>query len=60
MALCLAGGFAVGGRGLGGWAEDDAGSAVEDATDGPTTFGCGEKDLAGALLLRAVVPAAEE
>ena len=53
------------GFGDGLWvAERHAGGAVEDAADGPcsfvSAFCVGEEDFAGALLLRAVVPAAEK
>jgi hypothetical protein len=51
------------GRGF-GVAEGDAGGGVEDAADGPGGFirrvFSWEEDFAGSLLLRAIVPAAEE
>jgi hypothetical protein len=57
---CFSGCIPIHGRGERGWAEDDAGGSVEDAADGPAMVWVGEEDFAGALLLRAVVPAAEE
>src|ERR1039458_3990392 len=67
--LGFVGGVAGGGVewGLGkcfGVAEEYAGGSVEDAADGPCRLAGGifpwEKDFAGALLLGAVVPAAEQ
>jgi hypothetical protein len=56
----FAGFFSFYGIGGSGWAEDDAGCSVEDAADGPAAIGIREEDFAGALLFRAVIPAAEE
>ena len=53
-------GFAVGfGHGF-RVAESHAGGSAEDAADGPSAVVVGEKDFAGALFFRAIVPAAEE
>jgi hypothetical protein len=49
--------------GIGGglrFAEGDAGCGVKEAADGPGRIFARQKDLTRALLLRAVVPAAEE